>query len=205
MDYAKNNGTIKKEKFSVKGESGISNTYERIVGYTPNNPDEHVMVIVDHVLLMKCERGFNKKQNIDKWVEEYCIEFANQFKYTMINIAQLNRGIGDWQRIKNNVKEVEPNCGDISTSSSMEQCSHIVIGIFNPNMFNKIKECFGYQLADWKGSLRIITLMKGRYARAPFRVGVIFDGATNLWEELPSPTDQLLINASKSKLNQLLT
>lgn len=46
-------------------------TQQRITGYAPNNPDQYVITVIDHIALAKRERGFDLKQNIDKLSEYF--------------------------------------------------------------------------------------------------------------------------------------
>jgi len=71
-------------------ENGVKK--QRIIGYTPNDPDEITIAAIDHLALMKDERGFDTKQNIDK-MSEYSIFLRNVFKLSIFYLQQFNDGL----------------------------------------------------------------------------------------------------------------
>jgi type IV secretory pathway VirB4 component len=63
----------------------------RIEGYTPND-DRYILVIIDHLYLMKKERGFTTKENMDK-MSEYLINLRGLFNISAFIIQQFNQGL----------------------------------------------------------------------------------------------------------------
>ncbi len=56
--------------------------------YIPNNPNIYWIIILDHCGIMKEERGFTTKQNIDK-MSQYLIDIRNNYKGIPVVIQQL--------------------------------------------------------------------------------------------------------------------
>lgn len=54
------------------------NERRRIKNYIPNNEEQYNLVIVDHIYLLKKERGYNAKEVLDKW-SEFCMELVQKF------------------------------------------------------------------------------------------------------------------------------
>ncbi len=65
---------------------------ERIVKFIPNNPEEYNIGVIDHIALMKLERGFTLKENLDK-LSEYAVGCRNIFQMTFIFLQQFNDGL----------------------------------------------------------------------------------------------------------------
>lgn len=80
--YAEKNGTIHKKK--VEGyDKEIFDYYE------PNDPDEYVLCIVDHISLISCERGMDLRNSIKK-LSEYLKIVRNKYNYIPVVVQQQN-------------------------------------------------------------------------------------------------------------------
>ena len=55
--------------------------------YTPNNPNEYVFIIIDHVSLVECERGMDLRTSINK-LSEYLIILRNRYKFIPVIVQQ---------------------------------------------------------------------------------------------------------------------
>jgi hypothetical protein len=65
--YAMDNGTVYRKKIVMENkETGIPIEKEVFDYYEPNDPEEYVITIYDHVSLCEQERGMTLKQCIDK-------------------------------------------------------------------------------------------------------------------------------------------
>lgn len=80
--YAEANGTIHRKK--VEG-------YDREVFdyYEPNDPDEYVMCMVDHIGLISTERGMDLRNSIKK-LSEYLKIVRNKYNYIPVVVQQQN-------------------------------------------------------------------------------------------------------------------
>lgn len=92
-EYALENGTQHKKKIKfVNNETGEET--EHIVDdyYEPNNPDEYVMVIVDHIGLISTEtingQKLNLHQSISKLSSEYLVSLRNKYNYIPVVVQQ---------------------------------------------------------------------------------------------------------------------
>lgn len=60
--------------------------------YTPNDPEELVIVITDHVSLLNPEKVDGIKQDLhsamSKFSSDYCLHMRDKFKYTVVNVQQ---------------------------------------------------------------------------------------------------------------------
>lgn len=180
--YAENNGTIHYENFvNPDGSSG-----KRKIGYTPNNPDEHVLAIVDHVGLSKKERGFDTKQNIDK-LSEYMITVRNILQYTPILVCQFNKGLSGIERLKlahSGKLDLAPILEDFKDTGNIGQDCNVALGVFNPVKYD-LQDYAGYDLTRMPDSFRSIHLMKNRDGQEYVVKAMHFAGGTGRFRELP--------------------
>lgn len=80
--YAETHGTIHKKKIAG---------YDKEVFdyYEPNNPDEYVMCITDHIGLISTERGMDLRNSIKK-LSEYFKIVRNKYNYIPVVVQQQN-------------------------------------------------------------------------------------------------------------------
>lgn len=113
LAFAETRGSFSKESYTNK--EGV--VKDKIIGYTPNDPEEYVIIITDTVRKLQRERGFTLKENIDKWVA-YANEIRNLCRYTFAHIVHLNRGISDVTRLKFMGENLTPTPEDIKESGN---------------------------------------------------------------------------------------
>jgi len=186
LSYASSNGIFITEDYFIDGERR-----SRRVGYKPNDPDENVTLIIDTLGLMKRERGFNKKENVDKWLEDYCIDLRNICKYTIINIHHLNRTISSTDRKKFSGMDLQPELDDIKDTSSLGESSDMVIALFNPNTYKHLTEHLGHELSHYEGKYRSLHVLASRFTESFINLPLEFDGETGLWRELDRIGDSI--------------
>lgn len=189
LNYSKNNGTWT----NCKNSDGDFVPSE----YTPNDPCKITLVVVDHVGLMRHERGFNKKQNIDK-LSEYCIILRNKCQYSPVLIQQLNRSMSSSERFSAN--RVEPQLSDFKDSQNPEEDSDIVLAVFNPSRYD-IKNFYGYNTALLKNRFRSLSILKNRDGDAEQVLGMGFIGQTGTFFELPQ--SNIMQNSDYEKIIKL--
>lgn len=85
--YMEENGTIHTIKKKVKNDLGETIEVDGFDYYTPNDPDEYVFIIFDHLSLVQCENGKTLKQSADK-LSEYFVILRNRYKVSPILIQQ---------------------------------------------------------------------------------------------------------------------
>lgn len=151
------------------------------VEYKPNKPNKIILVVVDHLGLMRNERGFLKKQNIDK-MSEYAIILRNKCHYSPVFIQQLNRSISSSERFQ--INRVEPQLSDFKETANTQEDSDLVMAIFNPIRYD-IKTFYGYNIALLKSKFKSIHILKNRDGEADQMLGMGFIGQTGTFFELP--------------------
>lgn len=149
FEYAKNHGKFGVEKYQTSDDSGRTITKNKIVDYTPNNKDDYVIIITDHIRKLRPERGFNQKQIIDKYLT-YQVEMRNLFGYTFVDIVHLNRNLDAIDRMKYSKDRLFPGLGDFKDSGNVGEDSDYVITGFDPRDEKyMLTKHFGHNLIDY--------------------------------------------------------
>ena len=160
---------------------------EFVKEYVPNDPNLITIVLLDHIGKLKGERGFSKKQNIDK-MSEYLGEARDFYGFSPVVISQFNRSLSDSQRARN--KELTPDPDDFKDTSNLYEDCDVALALFNPYKF-KVYDHMDYRIGDLvnpKGfnRFRSVTALKNSYGIDDFRIGFAFLGEVGLFGELPT-------------------
>lgn len=155
--------------------------------YKENNPNLYTMVIADHFAIVPKERGFDTKQNMDK-LSEYTVNLRNKCHFSFCYLAQVNRNLGNIERLKYDKNELSIKQGDIKDSSTPAADSDAVIGIINPWKYN-IPEYRGYNLERLRGRSRFLNIAKNRDGDSDGTLGLLFLGECGFFKELPHITE----------------
>ena len=89
------------------------------------------LVIIDYIAIMdlKSASSFSRVTELDSVLQELRA-IAKDFNVALLGLAQVNRGV-------ESRTDKRPNLGDIRESGGYEQEAAMVIGIFNPQLYNK--------------------------------------------------------------------
>lgn len=176
VEHANKVGKFITEAYGTEGK-------RRTIGYIPDNPERYMIVIMDHMALMKHERGFNLKENIDKY-SEYCIWLRNMCGFAFMNIQQFNQGLNSVDRQKFKEADLSPQQNDFKDSTNPYQDADFAIGIMNAYKMD-MKQCQGYDLTLIKDNFRLVKLIKNRKGADNKSVGVWYMPVSGTFTELP--------------------
>lgn len=177
-------------KFALsRGKIEDLDEYNKV--YDPNEQDEIIIVVIDHIGLLRYTKDLTtKKAVIDKLSEEmrYARDF---FGYTPVEVSQFNRDISNPTRIKNG--DVEPMLEDFKDSGSTQEDADVVLALFDPMRY-KVPDPSGYdlnKLVDETGSkyYRSLKILKNSYGSDDVRIGLGFFGSLGFFKELPRRKD----------------
>ncbi len=175
MEYAKANGEVVQ----------ISE-YKKV--YMPNDPDEQVIIIPDHMGLTKVVPAFpTKKQAIDKTIE-HLQYFRDFLGYTIVPVAQLNRDLSN--PIYKKMESFEPHLDTIKETGNLGEASDIVLSLWEPLRYNTTDKMYGnvnpfrHPITGHK-YFRSISILKNTYGIDGINIGTVFMGSTGLFAELP--------------------
>lgn len=153
--------------------------------YTPKNPDLIFNVLIDHISLLRPDKGRTLKQEIDI-ATAYLITLRNMCKISPIIVQQANREQGGMERRKQGMINMTLN--DTRDSGDPVQAAEVVISIFNPHR-ERLNSYRGYDISKLQSNFRSITILKSRYGEADLEIGFNFFGNVGIWKELPLPSE----------------
>lgn len=155
--------------------------------YIPNNPNEVVLPIVDHMGITKLEKGLDtKKAAIDK-LSEYMRIFRDFYSYSPIMVSQLNRDLSNPMYQK--MQSFEPSIDSIKESGSVAEDSDIVLSLFDPLRYKTNDASYDankfVNTENGAKFFRSVKVLKNSYGEDDLRVGMAFQGSTGIFKELP--------------------
>lgn len=190
--YAREAGTIHKKTVIIENkETGVRQEKEVFDYYEPKDPDEYVEIIWDHASLTEQERGMSLKECIDK-LSEYFMVFRNHFNYTPVLIQQQNMDTISLEAFKAN--KIRPTLAGLADSKNPGKDCSVMLGITNPFAF-ELPDYLKYNIRNLRGYARFLEVVLNREGESNGVLPLYFDGATNYFVPLPSPTD--LVNLQK--------
>lgn len=160
---------------------------QRIIGYTPNDENEITIAAIDHLALMKEERNFDTKQNIDK-MSEYTIFLRNTFGLCSFYLQQFNDGLSSVERFKLKGVDLSPQKSDFKDSRNPYTDSDIVIGLMAPYKLD-MTTCLGYDVNLLKRRMVMLKIIKNRLADDNIAIGLYVKPETGSFIELPKERD----------------
>lgn len=152
--------------------------YKRI--YIPNDPNLYTIIVFDHISLMRKEKGYDTKQNIDK-MSEYLVGIRNNYNFIPVVVQQLSRSMTAVDRFK--LERVEPQLGDFKSSGNTQEDANVVMALFSPMRY-KLETFLNYKTPKLRDRLRTLHLLKNRDGAADLAIGLKFVGEVGHFSEL---------------------
>jgi replicative DNA helicase len=179
-DYALTN--LGKGIYEPFTDDATGQEQQRLVGFEPHQPNQYSVVLIDHISLVKKEKGYMTKANIDK-LSEYMIGLRNTFGYSPVILQQLNRDLSSVGRAK--LGRVEPQLSDFKDTGNTQQDSDYTMALFNPNRY-ELSEWRDYNTARMAERFRAFIMLKNREGMENFSIGMMFIGENGYFHELPT-------------------
>ena len=184
--YAENNGTTYYKKIEIKNKNGeIVDTRQGFDYYVPNNPDEYVLIIVDHISLIEPERGMDLRESINK-LSEYMVLLRNRYKYIPVIVQQQSTESTGLDALKMN--RIRPTISGLADSKYTGRDLTLMLGMTNPYAHDLQSYC-GYDISKLKGNVRFLEVVVNREGQSNGLIALYFDGACNYFMECPQPND----------------
>ena len=181
--YAEKHGKFNYEEYTIIDDSGARVKKKRVASYVENNPKKFTIVIVDHLRKLRKERGYNTKENMDKWLE-YNTWIRNMCYFTIINICHSNRQLANMDRLKYAGEFIFPTADDVKDTGNLAEESTILMTLFNPNdeKYNLTKH-FGIELESYP-NYRSLHITESRYTECPVHIQLSMYGNVNYFTPL---------------------
>lgn len=200
-DYMESHGKVlfKQEYYTFTDELGIKHENEPQTvfdKYIPDDENQYVIPIVDHVGLLQLERGvLTLKDNIEK-LSSYFVKLRNRYGITPVVVQQQNSETSGLDAVKAGRILATKN-GLKDSKRTAEDCT-VFIGITNPMAYGvasfPINANPNYSIVRLKDHFRIMEIVLNREGKANGLCPLFFDGAVNSFIELPKPNDNQMGN-----------
>lgn len=184
LHYLEENGTRTTKKVTIK-ENNIPTTTEVMDRYIPNHPDTVLIAVVDHLNILRTERGFSKKQNIDKLVE-YMVELSSRYGISPVLVQQINRGVEQYNRQKDD--SIDIMLADFKETGDTTDAAHFVFALNYPWRW-QVDKYRGYKTKILQDNARFLAILKSRDGIANTSIGLQFVGGIGAFRELPKSED----------------
>lgn len=190
-DYAKEHGTT-----HTKWVEGLHK--DIFDWYEPNDPDEYVLCVVDHVSLIQTEQGMDLRNSIKK-LSEYMKILRNNYKYIPVVVQQQNSETLSLDAFKaNKIRPTQKGCAD--SQDPPKDCD-MMLGLTNPYSYEIPKYC-DYDITQLRGFARFLEVVLGRDGEGSTLCGLFFDGATGMFKSLPKHDDIVRLQRVYKKVEE---
>ena len=183
-DYALANGKIHTRKIETK--PGIFIEVEDY--YEANDPEEYVIIIVDHISLIQPEKNrdtglpMTLHESIGKLSSDYLIKLRNRFKYIPVVVQQQAQAQESIENKKYN--KLKPSLDGLGDNKMTQRDFDYILGLFSP-FRHEIPEYMGYDITKFRDNIRFLEILGGREGGGGTICPLYFDGAVNFFKELP--------------------
>lgn len=215
IDLAEELGTVHREiKLSkrLKDKDGKAVKQVYITGFTPDDPDLTVLIILDHVALVTPEAGLSPKATIDR-LSSYFVFIRNKLRFSELLIQQFNTEMQTVERRKFSQAAFAPQRSDFGDSKYTFRDADVVFGLIKPSFFD-LQSYFGFQIEPTSGvtyglgdSFVAAFLMKNRYGPTNKMMPLFMDGITKRFYDLPldpsDPNEMEEFSAMNDKIKEL--
>lgn len=191
FSYTESSGQVYKEKTKVYCK------------YTPNDPDEHVIVIMDNLnnLSEEYDKEIGRKttihESMNRWARNYGrLQITKHWNWSIINIVQTALE-SDRKQFDNKgnsiIEKLEPNLSSLGDNKIIARDHHLILGLFSPSRFG-IDNYEGYNINKLDDSFRSLIILKSNFSITNRKIPFYFNGASSIFKELPLPksmTDEI--------------
>ena len=191
-DYALSHGHLNFKTIEVKdpitGQPMKKQVVDQVNPYTPDDPEEYRMVILDNASNIVVEQGMKKMEAIEK-VAKNAITLRDQLNYTFILIqhqAQAQEGIENFK-----LNKIKPSSDGLADCKTTTRDANMVIGLYSPFKYG-MTEYEGYDITKFRNHIRFMEVIEDRDYGANGNIcPLYFDGAISYFSELRKSNDKV--------------
>lgn len=194
--YAEANGTYKKKiiPWVDIDQDGKKFRYDKEVkgDYTPNNPDEFVIIIVDHVSLLQTEKGQSLHQAISTFSSQYCLKMRDKWGYIPTVVQQQSAASSSLKQGGNKkaaLELVRPDQEGLADNKYTARDVDLMLSLYNPSRYD-IDEYRGWDLNRIGDYHREVNINLNRNGISKATCQLYFNGASSYFSELPAQASE---------------
>lgn len=188
FDKALNAKTLYKTAIPILEKKGTVKEEKGRKVFTPNNPEQIILLLLDHASILLPSDGRTLKQEIDL-TSQYLITLRNRYFVSPVVLMQQNRESSSMDRRKADL--TEPSMNDSRDSGNVIQDSDIVLALYSP-LKDKLTSYRGYKVLGDEGlfdRIKGCVVLKNRYGISDKVVILGFYGEVGKFIELPPPDE----------------
>ncbi len=162
--YAQLNGTQHK-KIVEFTDNKTKEKYSQEIDdwYEPDDPDEYVMIIIDHISLILPEMREGRRQSLHQAIVElssnYLVKLRNKFGYIPIVIQQQASSQESLENMKAN--RLKPTLDGLGDCKLTQRDADVILGLFSP-FRHEIPNYQNYDIKVFKDNIRFLEIIGGR-------------------------------------------
>lgn len=198
-NYAKEHGTLHYTEVIKKNSAGIDEKVKKFDYYEPNDPDEYVEIIWDHISLTTLERGMDLRNSISK-LSEYFVALKNRYSYIPIIIQQQSTETQNLDAFKMN--KIRPTPAGLADNKNTGRDCDSMLSIINPFAF-ELPTYLKYRIDKFGDNIRFLEISLNRHGRKNEVLPLYFDGAICFYHVLPSSADTKALESVYNYIDQI--
>jgi hypothetical protein len=159
-----------------------------IDSYVPNNPNEYVIIITDHISLLTPEKGSDLWNTIGHFSNHYCMSMRDRWKYHVVNVQQQAADQDKQQftfRGDSIVAKLRPSPDGLADNKTTQRDVNLMFGLFAPHRY-KIENYEGYDIDKLGDNYREFSVILNRSGTGFINMDLFFHGACNYFHKLPN-------------------
>lgn len=194
-EYALANGHLNFKKIEMKNpDTGLKeerDIIDPINPYTPNDPEEYRIVVLDNAANLTNENGLSKRETIEK-MSKYAIILRDQLNYTFVLVQHQAQDLESNESYK--LDRMKPRTDSLADAKTTSRDSNMIIGLYSPFKFQKTNY-EGYDITKLRNNVRFMEILDDRNYGANGNIcPLMFEGASTYFRELPLPNDPKMKN-----------
>lgn len=200
--YANLNGTQHYKEIEMVDKTTGKREVKRVADYyEPHDPDEYVIIIVDHAGLLQAEKGGTLWDTIETMTSRYFLRMRDNWGYTPVLIQQQAAGQESVENAK--MGRLHPTLDGLGINKNTQQHANTIFGLFSP-FRHKLSKYEGYDVLRYRDHLRFLEILGGRDGGAGSIVPLLFHGGVNWFKEAAPLSNQTLVNQDYATVKHFL-
>jgi len=165
-----------------------------------DNPDTHVIVVVDHISLISPEKNpltdvSTVHLAMGKWSEYVVRYICKKYNCIVCNIHQQKMDGDNEHTTQQNSELLLPALSKFADNLIIARDYMVVFGLFNPSRYKAFASNYkGFNMNFLVNKFRHLCLLKHRLGQDNNSISLLFNGKINYFEELPLVDDTEEIN-----------
>lgn len=186
VQYADEHGKRVFKEIEIQNKATLeTEKVKKFDHYEPDDPNEYVEIIIDHISIINTEGNMDLRQSIAKY-SSYMVELRNKYNYIPIVIQQQTAEAQGLDAFKLN--RIRPSVSGLGDGKTTARDCDIMLGIFNPFAFEK-KDYLNYDISKLRDHQRFLEVVLNRHGQSNGIKALYFDGAVSFFSELKHPKD----------------